>query len=166
MPRGCVPPNQARPAPLRRRSAWTRSKPEWASWPSRWPTCSASLGQKAQEEERALPALRGRRGPEERQASPACKVRQARKVRGATSAQSVLLDRRVRRVILDRKDQPDPRARRGMSAPEGPPDRRATRAILAHKRHPDPLLRPETTLRRADLTFSPSQFLVSVAVAS
>jgi hypothetical protein len=35
--------------------------------------------------------------------------------------------------------------------------------ILAHKGHPDPLLMPETTLRRAELTFSPSQFLITVA---
>jgi hypothetical protein len=35
--------------------------------------------------------------------------------------------------------------------------------ILAHKDHPEPLLRPETTLRRADVTFSPSQFLATVA---
>jgi len=40
-------------------------------------------------------------------------------------------------------------------------DRRATKAILAHKGRPDPLLRRERTLRWAEETFSPSQFLAT-----
>jgi hypothetical protein len=98
-----------------------------------------------------------------RGANLACKVYQAPRVgranpeprdlsgpgaRGARSVRSVRLERRARRAILDYR---------------GRRDRRATKAILAHKGHPDPLLKPETTLRWAEETFSPSQFLATNA---
>jgi hypothetical protein len=109
------------------------------------------VGQKVQEEQRALQAPRGHRAPEVRRASPAYKVHQAPKVREAT---------------LDPTGPPAPEAIGVRLVRPVRLDRRVRRVIQAHKDRPDPPLRPETMLRRADVTFSPSQFLLGVAVSS
>ena len=132
---------------------------EWASWPSNSPVCNASRGRKAQEGRWALQVPKVCRDSKVTRASPACKVYQASRVRRVT------LEPMGLRAISGRKDPPDPRGRREMPVREGPRDRRATRVTLARKGRPDPLLTPEVKLRRADVTVSPSPFLVTLADA-
>jgi len=99
---------------------------------------------------------RGLQGPRVREENLGPKDLPGLKAREARSAPSVRLDRRVRE---GNRGPTEPKERWGTLAPEGHRDRRATKVILALKDHPDPLLKPETTPRRADVIFSPSRFL-------
>lgn len=84
-------------------------------------------------------------------------------MRGANLACKVYQAPRVRRANLEPRDLRGPGARGARSVRSVRLERRVREVILDHKGHPDPLLKPETTLRRADVTFSPSQFLAANA---
>ena len=110
-------------------------------WLNNWLICSASLGQKGREDQRALQVLRARKGLEVRRVIRVCLEPRAIEV---IPVRWVRPDRKVRKVIPVSRDLRAPRARKGIEAPQ---DRRVRRATL--EPHPDPPFRPDTALRRA-----------------